>query len=196
MINRTLKYYNDNAIELSKKYNSITFNSIQEIITSYLDGAKKVLEVGCGSGRDANYMINNGFDVIGVDGSIEMLNNAEAKYPNLKGRLLKAILPNEFPSFEYKFDGAYSIATLMHFDKVDIDKILKKMHSVLKPDSPVYISISEKRNNADERYFIDFTKSDWVEVFQQNDFAINKIIETQGATNKEIVWFSFLLKTK
>lgn len=196
MANRTLKYYNDNAIELSKKYNSITFDNIQEIIFNYLDGAKKVLEVGCGSGRDANYMLNNGFDVIGIDGSIEMLNNARVNYPNLKGRLVKAILPNEFPAFEYKFDGAYSIATLMHFDKVDIDKILKKIHSVLKQDSPVYISISERRNNVDERYFIDFTKSDWVEAFQQNDFAINKIIETQGATNKEIVWYSFLLKTK
>jgi 2-polyprenyl-3-methyl-5-hydroxy-6-metoxy-1,4-benzoquinol methylase len=67
--NNTLKYYNNNADELSSRYNSVDFGSIQKSVSSYLTGAKRILEIGCGSGRDAIYMVNNGFDIIGIDGS-------------------------------------------------------------------------------------------------------------------------------
>jgi cyclopropane fatty-acyl-phospholipid synthase-like methyltransferase len=193
--NNTLKYYNNNADELSSRYNSVDFGSIQKSVSSYLTGAKRILEIGCGSGRDAIYMVNNGFDIIGIDGSEQMLLNAEANYPKLKGKLIKAILPNEFPNFKDKFEGVYSIATLMHFDVNGIGKILNKIKSVLLPNSPVFISVSGKRDIQDERYFIDFSKDDWLNIFEGNGFAINGIIETQDATNREIIWYSFLMET-
>jgi hypothetical protein len=124
-----------------------------------------------------------------------MLLNAEANYPKLKGKLIKAILPNEFPNFKDKFEGVYSIATLMHFDVNGIGKILNKIKSVLLPNSPVFISVSGKRDIQDERYFIDFSKDDWLNIFEGNGFAINGIIETQDATNREIIWYSFLMET-
>jgi len=191
----TLKYYNSNAKQLCKNYDSVDFYEIQKSISIYLLGAKKILEIGCGSGRDANYLINNGFDIIGIDGSEAMLLKAEETYPKLKGKLQQAILPDGFSNFENKFDGAYSIATLMHFDAIGVTKILKQLKANLKPNSPVYISVSEKRNTQDERYFIDFSKDDWINAFEGNGFTINEIIETQDATNRKIMWYSFLMET-
>jgi SAM-dependent methyltransferase len=196
MDENTLKYYNINAEQLCKNYNAVNFHEVQKSISIYLIGAKKVLEIGCGSGRDANYMTNNGFDVIGIDGSTEMLLNAKDKYPWMKEKLMRAVLPNEFPNFEYKFDGAYSIATLMHFDAIGIDKILKHLKSVLKPNSPVYVSVSGKRDIQDKRFFIAFSKEDWINTFEGNGFIINEIIETQDATDREIIWYSFLMQNK
>jgi len=196
VIRKTIKYYDSNAEELTRKYNSVDFNFIQKSISIYLIGAKNILEIGVGSGRDANYLVNNGFELTGIDGSEEMLKKAEINYPNLKGRLIKSVLPDEFPDFENKFDGAYSIATLMHLDAIGIDKVLKNLKSVLLPNSPVYISVSGKRKQVDERYFIDFTKMDWINTFEQNNFIINEILENRDATNRDIVWYSFLMETR
>jgi len=194
--NKTLSYYNANANKLSSRYNSVDFIKIQKLISMYLIGSNKVLEIGCGSGRDANYMVNNGFDVTALDGSEEMLKNAEANYPKLNGKLVKAVLPDEFPSFETKFDAAYSIATLMHFNKVEIEIILQKMKAVLKSNSPVYISVSDQRSIVDNRFFIKFTKEDWTNIFEQNGFIINEIIESHDSSERGIIWYSFLMETK
>jgi len=194
MSNKTISYYNSNANELSIRYNSLDFIKIQKLISMYLIGANKVLEIGCGSGRDANYMVNNGFDVIALDGSEDMLKNAEANYPKLKGKLVKAVLPDEFPTFKTKFDAAYSIATLMHFNKMEIEIILQKMKAVLKSNSPVYISVSGQRSIVDNRFFIKFTKEDWTNIFEQNGFIINEIIESQDSSERGIIWYSFLME--
>jgi len=191
--NITLKYYNDNADSLSERYDAVDFNKIQKSISTYFIGDKKVIEIGFGSGRDANYLINNGFNVIGIDGSKEMLKKAQQNYPLLNGRLIQAVLPDEFPYFETRFDAAYSIATLMHFDEEGIVEILKKIRNVLKPNSPVYISVSSKRSSDDERFFIEYSKNDWISIFEGSGFIINEIIETKDATNREIMWYSFYL---
>jgi cyclopropane fatty-acyl-phospholipid synthase-like methyltransferase len=154
-----------------------------------------VLEIGSGSGRDANFMLNNGLDVIGIDGSEAMIKSAINNYPNLKGKLIQSVLPNLFPSFDFKFDGFYSIGTLMHFNAIDISIILNKTHSVLNANSPVYISVSEKRSEIDERYFIGFSKADWINIFEKNDFRINEIIESSDTSNRKIIWYSFLMET-
>ena len=195
MIKETIRYYNNKAEELTNKYNSVDFRIIQKSISIYLIGYTRILEVGCGSGRDANYLINNGFEVIGIDGSEEMLKKAEGSYPKLKGKLIKAILPDEFPDFENKFEGAYSIAMLMHLDAMGIDKVLKKLNATLFLGSPVYISVSGKRDIDDDRYFIDFSKNDWISTFKQNGFIINDILESQDATNRDVIWYSFLMET-
>ena len=51
-------------------------------------------------------------------------------------------------------------------------------------------------NNVDDRYFIAFTKSDWINAFEQNEFIINDILENHDATDRDIMWYSFLMETK
>ena len=197
MDNNTLKYYNQNAGNLCTEYDAIDFNKIQKSISIYLIGSKKVLEIGCGSGRDANYMINNGFDVIGIDGSEEMINIAINKYPILKGKLMNYVLPDDFPDFDFKFEGFYSIGTLMHFEESDLEILLAKINDVLLPESPVYISVSGDRKYVnDERFFLNFPKAYWINVFKRNNFIINEIIENIDASGREISWYSFLMETK
>ena len=193
----TLKYYNHNAENLCKEYDAIDFNKIQKSISIYLVGAKKVLEIGCGSGRDANYMTNNGFDIIGIDGSEEMIDIAIRNFSNLKGQLIHSVLPDNFPSFKHKFDGFYSIGTLMHFEENDLEILLAKINEVLLPKSPVYISVSGDREHInDERFFLNFSKADWINVFERNNFVINEVIDNQDVTGRGIEWYSFLMETK
>ncbi len=193
----TLKYYNQNAENLCEKYNDTDFNKIQKSISIYLVGANKLLEIGTGSGRDANYMSDNGFDVIGIDGSKKMIDIAIRNFPDLNGRLIHSILPDNFPNFKHKFDGAYSIGTLMHFEENVLEILLAKLNEVLLPKSPVYISVSGDRAYVnDERFFLNFSKTDWINIFESNNFVINEVIDNQDVTGREITWYSFLMETR
>lgn len=195
--NNTLKYYDQNAENLCEKYDAIDFEKIQKSISIYLVGAEKVLEIGSGSGRDANYLIENGFDVVGIDGSREMINRAEDNYPKLKGKLIHAVLPDEFPDFGERFEGFYSIGTMMHLEEKDLVILLQKVNEVLVPKSPVYISVSGDRElKNDERFFLNFSKNDWINIFEKSNFIINDIIENYDASGREIKWYSFLMETK
>ena len=193
----TLKYYNQNAENLCKKYNATDFNKIQNSISIYLVGANKLLEIGTGSGRDAKYMSDNGFDVIGIDGSKKMIDIAIKNFPGLNGRLMHSILPDNFPNFKYKFDGAYSIGTLMHFEENVLEILLAKLNEVLLPKSPVYISVSGDRVHVNDKlFFLNFSKTDWINIFESNNFVINEVVDNQDATGREITWYSFLMETR
>jgi len=192
----TLKYYDENADLLNTKYNAIDFSKIQKSISIYLIGAKKVLEIGSGSGRDANYLTANGFDIIGLDGSEKMIENAIENYPKLRGKIIHAILPEGFPKFENKFDGFYSIGTLMHFNEEELTSTLSHIYNSLSPKSPVYVSVSNIRKSIDDRFFIAFDKEDWIRKFEDNNFVINEILENTDSSGRDIVWYSFLMETK
>ena len=93
----------------------------------------KILDIGCGSGRDMAELIKNCFDAYGVDASPEMVQYAQEKYPELKGRIEKGVLPNLEKPFSGEFNGIFCCAVLMHLPKEElfdpafaIGKILKE----------------------------------------------------------------------
>ena len=76
--------YDDIAKEYTEEFFEDTSdNKYIDIFLESLDGTK-VLDVGCGNGRDCKYIAEKGFDINGIDLSIGMLNIAKEKVPNGK----------------------------------------------------------------------------------------------------------------
>ena len=195
-MNQTLEYYNKNSQNLCERYDSVDLSMLHKDLLDFFKGYKSLLEIGSGSGRDMNYLLENGFDVYGIDGSQGMIKNALINYPELKNKLFLSEIPNSIPQFKNKFDGIFSIATLMHFSENDLTVILKDIYKSLKPKSPVYISVSNIRKSIDDRLFIAYDKEDWQRIFENNNFVINEIFENTDSSSRDIVWYSFLMETK
>lgn len=63
---KTLHYYSENSSELTNRYDTV-LDGINTFFSSAFTMGSKVLDVGCGNGRDLRYLIKMGFNAFGVD---------------------------------------------------------------------------------------------------------------------------------
>lgn len=69
----TLQYYNQHAKAYVDSTRDVEFSQTQERFLQYLEPGARILDFGCGSGRDTKYFRNRGFQVEAVDGSAEFV---------------------------------------------------------------------------------------------------------------------------
>jgi len=79
---------------------------------------RRVLEIGCGIGSDAEQFARHGADYVGIDLSSESLNICKLRFDtyNLKGTFLQGNITDlEFLKILCKFDLVYSYGVLHHY---------------------------------------------------------------------------------
>ena len=72
-MNKTIDYYNNNAEEFFKNTLKIKLNDLYNKFLEYIPVGGRLLDLGCGSGRDTLYFLENGYDVTSLDGSQKMV---------------------------------------------------------------------------------------------------------------------------
>ena len=73
---QTLNYYNANADEYTERTISADLSGQYRFFEKYLPAGTRILDFGCGSGRDTKYFKDKGFIVSAIDGSEEMCKKA------------------------------------------------------------------------------------------------------------------------
>lgn len=181
MINKIFKnlnYYEDNANLLVNRYESADVSEVQQLLLQTFEKNSKLLEIGCGSGRDASFMTKHNFDVTAIDGSKNMIEEAKKIHPELSKKLFHKTLPNDL-EFNQTFDGIYSIATLMHLSQNDIEETISKIYNLLNPKGKLLMSVSLFRDDIDKngfddkgRYFLVLSFKEWISLLENVDFKI------------------------
>ena len=182
----TLNFYETESKNLSLRYENADVSEIQEHLFKIFKKNSKLLEIVCGSGRDASFLTEKGFDVIAIDGSKNMIDEAKKNHPELSNKIFYKTLPHDL-NFDVKFDGIYSIATLMHLSKCDLEKAILKIYDLLNPIGKFLVSVSLFRDDINKngfdkngRYFLILSFEEWISIFKNIGF---KILETK--TNKD-----------
>lgn len=197
----TLNYYENNSSILSMRYELADVSEIQKLLLQTFEEKSNVLEVGCGSGRDASFMVNNNYNITAIDGSKNMIEEAKKIHSELSEKLFYIILPNDL-EFDIKFDGIYSIATLMHLSKNDLEKTISKIYNLLNQNGKFLMAISLCRDDINEngfdefnRFFLLLEEREWIVVCEKVGFkVINKVIINDGLNRKKIKWLTLVLK--
>lgn len=122
---------------------SIPNQEINEFI-SHLPFKAKVLDIGCGSGRDAAIFCRNGLKVIGIDFSSNMMKIAKKTAPEAQFHLM-TIENMEFSS--QSFDGIWANCSLLHIPKIKMSCVLNKIYSFLKING--IFSLTVKKGNGE-----------------------------------------------
>jgi ubiquinone/menaquinone biosynthesis C-methylase UbiE len=90
----------------------------------------RILDVGCGNGKDTAYLMAKGATVVGIDYSSQMLQEAKSHVQN--GIFLLMDMRNlEFPN--NTFDGVWANGCIYHVPKVELGQVLKEVIRVLRP---------------------------------------------------------------
>ena len=66
MDKETVQFYKTNSAETAERYDSISGGISKYFATSFISKSK-ILDIGCGSGRDLQILKNMGFDIIGAE---------------------------------------------------------------------------------------------------------------------------------
>jgi len=111
--------------------------ALRSLIPSPLSGLT-ILDAGCGSGSQAQWLLENGADVIGVDLSPAMVEQAQRRCSE-RGRFFVADLAEPLPFGPQSVDGITCSLVLHYLEDWTVP--LRSFAEVLRPDGWVVLSL-------------------------------------------------------
>ena len=201
-MNPTLSYYEENVSNLSKRYESANVTTIHQTLLKTFSPNSKLLEIGCGSGRDASFMQKQGYNLTAIDGSQKMIDEAKALHPALEPHLFTMQLPHGLDFEAESFDGVYSVATLMHLRQEEIVLTIKNIYTLLKPKGKFLFSVSIARDDTDQnsrdphqRLFTSFSQREWVTICKNCGLKhLYTKVTSDGLNRSGIVWLTCVVE--
>lgn len=157
----------------------------------------KVLELGCGYGRDAELFVETGkINMIATDYSRSMLAKAQQRLEEHQNattfgsvhclemdmrHVAQHFLPNSL-------HGIWACATIIHLPKRDVPALLQSIFEILKPGGVVYVSVKIKSSssnfNEDEtfdpdvryggirKFYAFYEEEEFLQYFKQQNFIL------------------------
>ena len=116
---KTRDYYNKHADEFAVSTFKVDMESLYQPFLAELQEGVRILDVGCGSGRDTLAFKNKGYQVDAIDYSEELVKKAT----RLTGIPIKLKSFYEVDDYE-AYDGIWARASLLHCERMILVKIM------------------------------------------------------------------------
>lgn len=148
----TLHYYQNHAQDFFDGTVNVNMTPLYEAFTRHLDPGARILDAGCGSGRDAKAFHEMGYQVDAFDASSAMVELAR-QHSGLPVQLMS------FSEIDGKaqYDGIWCCASLLHVPSSELPAVMQKLADALKPGGVWYVSFKygEGERVQGERRFTD-----------------------------------------
>ena len=161
-VNTTIQYYEEHAEEFAANTLGADMESIRSRFLAYLPIGCRILDFGCGTGRDSKAFLDLGYDVTAIDGSEALCQIARL----LTGLPVWCLDFRDYtPEKGEAYEGIWACASLLHLQKTELLPVMKVLSQALRPGGAFYVSFKYgtfegKRNG---RHFTDFTLEEFRE---------------------------------
>ncbi len=194
MVNSTVDFYNKNAHEFYNNTVNVDMSEHYRRFEEYLLPESRILDAGCGSGRDSLYFLGQGYNVQAFDASAEMV-KLSSKLTGLS--VQQATF--EDAEFEVMFNGIWASASLLHIDRGAIIDILQRLAAMLYEDGVLFMSFKygDKVYEKDHRLFNGYDESSFSEIFSSlSTLTILELYITADVRAERIneYWLSAIVK--
>lgn len=128
-------YYRQNAQRFFTDTASVDMSALYPYFVACLPPGARILDAGCGSGRDVKAFGEMGFDVEAFDASAELV----ALACQLSGKPVVQMRFQDVDAVE-KYDGIWCCASLLHVSDAELPEVMTKLAIALKPGGVWYLS--------------------------------------------------------
>lgn len=190
----TLRFYAAEA----QNYTSNHIGGASQHLAAFLkrlNPTARILELGCGGGRDAEAMIAAGFHVDPTDGTPEMAKAAEA-------RLKMPVRVLRFDQLDAVnvYDAIWANAALLHVPREGLPDILTRIFNALKPGGlhfASYKSGTGAAHDAHGRFYNFPTRADLLADYHQSaNWKIETVEEQIGGSygGEQVPWIALTMR--
>ncbi|MFO7889057.1 MAG: methyltransferase domain-containing protein [bacterium] len=193
-ISTTKNYYENSSNKYFKETVNNLMDSTLEKFIQFLPENGRILDLGCGSGRDSKYFMNRGFQVVALDYSA---NIAELASKHIGQDVINKKM--EDINYQNEFDGIWACASLLHFTPRQLEVVLNKIINALQPGGILFTSFKEGKSiSLDEkgRYFNNHTVNSLTNLLKSipNNEIIEIWQEESILRGKKQSWVSTLIQ--
>ncbi|MFH7765046.1 class I SAM-dependent methyltransferase [Acinetobacter sp. BSP-28] len=132
---KTIDYYNQFADEFAQATLHVDMETLYQPFVAELPESARILDLGCGSGRDTLAFKNKGYQVDAIDYSEVLVEKAT----QLTGI---AVQKQSFYDIDIQdiYDGVWACASLLHCDRNRLPDVLKRIKAALRRGGICYMS--------------------------------------------------------
>lgn len=175
-MSETIEYYNRNAESFIAETLHADMSDCRNRFLHYVIPGGKILDAGCGSGRDSLVFMEEGYQVDAFDASEEICRVAT-------GLLGFPVECKRFEdlSGEEEYDGIWACASLLHVREADLPDVMERLTKLLKPEGSLYASFKEGDGERVKggRFFHDMTEEQGKELFWTAGLEVLEVFTSQ-----------------
>lgn len=168
-MDKNIEYYNENAKLFYEGTVKADMSFWRDKFESYIVEGGRILDAGCGSGRDSRAFKMHGYSVVAFDASREMCKLAS----ELLGEEVWQMRFDEI-AFDSEFDGVWACASLLHVAIEELPAVLGKLKKALKDKGYMYASFKygEGTMVRGDRTFSNFTEESATRLMSDAGFVV------------------------
>lgn len=186
-MNSTIDFYNNNADNYYEQTASVDFSDLYERFLKYIPEGGRIMDVGCGSGRDAGAFCRMGFRAEGLDAAEEL-----AALAGEKQGINVTVCNMEDWITDRPYDGIWCCAVLVHLEDGQIKKFFNNLRYNLAEGGVLFVSVKARDGNCDGydskgrymRYFERAELRGFVEEVNGNSYGAVKAVSEESARLK------------
>lgn len=191
----SLVHYSDNANTLCEQYDQLEPQQVHSAWSDHLPPEPGIaLDLGAGSGRDANWLAQKGWDVVAVEPCDEMRQLARTKHPHPSIQWLNDSLPElkTLRQLDQRFNLILISAVWMHLPPTDRERAFHIVSELLAPGGVMVITL--RHSPDDGRGFFDVSPEELLEQARRRALGLLAQCHVADLNRKEVSWDAVVLQ--
>ena len=135
--------------ELNKEVGNIDLYLLDQILKNRFKKNMKILDAGCGEGRNSHFFVKNGYNIYGIDNDSNAIRMAKMIFRSINSEISENFLQSELSltPFTDNFFDAVICCSVLHFsrDTIHFEEIIQEIGRILKPQGTLLIRMSDRK---------------------------------------------------
>jgi SAM-dependent methyltransferase len=133
----SVPYYDQHADRFLADTSAVDMSALYDRLLAVLPVGGRILDAGCGGGRDTAAFLSRGYSVVAFDASVEMVRRATKMCgPAADVRHMRF----RDARWNAEFDGIWACASLLHVSRSELPGVVRRLAAGLRSGGAFYMS--------------------------------------------------------